>query len=91
MGLHLTKRQAIYREYLLMKKIQGINGPSRSLEERLKYQAECQFALEPSATRLIELAIEAGWDHQQVVFALLNIASSYVLDKTVLEAKSTYQ
>ncbi|WP_332304791.1 hypothetical protein [Rhizobium sp. GR12] len=74
-----------------MKKIQGINGPSQPLEESLKYQAECQFALEPSATRLIEMATEAGWDHQQVVYALLNIASTHILDRTVLKAKFTYQ
>jgi len=74
-----------------MKKIKRINGPIRSLNEGLRYQEECQFALEPSVTRLIELAIEAGWDHQQVVYALLNIAAPHVLDRTILEAEFTYQ
>ncbi|MND49420.1 hypothetical protein D3C81_1877850 [compost metagenome] len=74
-----------------MTKTIRINGPSGTSEKSLKYQEECQFALEPSVTRLIELATEAGWDRDQVVYAMLSIAAPHILDSAFLEGKFTYQ
>lgn len=64
-----------------MTKTIRINGPSGASNNSLRYQEECQFALEPSVSRLIELAAEAGWDRDQVVFALLSIAAPHILDR----------
>ncbi|UXT97968.1 hypothetical protein [Agrobacterium tumefaciens] len=74
-----------------MTKTIRINGPSGTSGKGLKYQEECQFALEPSVTRLIELAIEAGWSRDQVAYALLSLAAPHLLDRAVLEGEFTYQ
>lgn len=73
-----------------MTKAIRINGPSRVFDNDLNYQKECKFALEPSVTTLIELATEAGWSRDQVVFALLSIAAD-VVDRALLEDEPTYQ
>lgn len=74
-----------------MMKTVRINGPSGTSDKSLKYQEECQFALEPSVTRLIELAIDAGWSRDQVVYALLSIAAPHILDRAILEGEFRYQ
>lgn len=74
-----------------MTKTIRINGPSGKFDKSLKYQEECQFALEPSVTRLIELATEAGWDRDQVVYAMLAVAAPHILDRALLEDGFTYQ
>ncbi|MCZ4072105.1 hypothetical protein [Agrobacterium sp. LMR679] len=68
-----------------------INGPSRAPDEGPRYQEECQFALEPSVSKLIELAVDAGWDREQVVYALLNLAAPHILDRTILGSEFLYQ
>ena len=57
----------------------SINSPSLSIET-LDYQAECQFALEPSIQGLIEKAEGAGWNRQHAVMAILALASQNVTD-----------
>ena len=74
-----------------MTKTIRINGPSGTSDNSLKFQEECQFALEPSVTRLIELATEAGWGRDQVVYALLAIAAPHILDRALLEGEFWYQ
>lgn len=57
-----------------------INGPSKKPVGSWTYQDECVFALEPSVTSLIEMAIEAGWDRNQVGCALMCLAALAVDD-----------
>ncbi|MET0173242.1 hypothetical protein HRR99_08430 [Agrobacterium vaccinii] len=54
-----------------------INSPSLSVDT-MDYQAECQFALEPSINGLIEKAEGAGWDRQHAVLAIMALASGKV-------------
>ena len=68
-----------------------INPPDDEAIGRLQYQRDCVFALEPSVTRLIELATEAGWEEQQVFIALLCIAAPHINDRTLLEPELNYQ
>lgn len=68
-----------------------INPPGKNRVGSPQYQAECIFALEPSLMRLIELAKEAGWDEQQVVYAVLCITASHLSDRTLVQAESVYQ
>lgn len=51
-----------------------INAPTKSLADA-DYAAECRFAIEPSFTKMIELAAAAGWDRQQVAFATMYLAA----------------
>jgi hypothetical protein len=51
-----------------------INAPARPLSDP-GYCNECQFALEPSFTRLHEEAVKAGWEDRQVVYALMLLAA----------------
>lgn len=74
-----------------MTKTIRINGPSGTSNDSRRSQEECQFALEPSVTRLIELATEAGWNHEQVVYAMLAVAAPHILDRALLEGGFTYQ
>lgn len=51
-----------------------INAPTKSLTDA-DYAAECRFAIEPSFSRIIELAVAAGWDRQHVAFATMYLAA----------------
>lgn len=68
-----------------------INGPSRGLYEGQQYQKECQFALEPSINRLIEVASDAGWDLQQVVYALVILTLSHIESQRDCEKETLFQ
>ena len=54
-----------------------INPPSLSIDT-MDYQAECQFALEPSINGLLEKAEGAGWDRQHAVLAIVALVSGQV-------------
>jgi len=47
-----------------------INGPVHRITDP-EYQRECQSALEPSLSWLAEEAVISGWDHEEVVCALM--------------------
>jgi hypothetical protein len=51
-----------------------INPPDHPLTHP-DYQRDCQFALEPSVTKLLELAVAAGWDRNHVIDAVLVLAA----------------
>ncbi|MDR6903719.1 hypothetical protein [Rhizobium miluonense] len=53
-----------------------INGPSKLVAATDAYHKECMFAMEPSLVKLMDLAIEAGWDHDQVALAFVCFAMS---------------
>ncbi|WP_454686060.1 hypothetical protein [Agrobacterium leguminum] len=57
----------------------AINSPSLSIDT-MDYQAECQFALEPSIHGLIEKAEHAGWNRQQAALAIVALASEHLTD-----------
>ncbi len=57
----------------------AINSPSLSIDT-MDYQAECQFALEPSIQGLIEKAEDAGWNRQQAALAIVALASEHLSD-----------
>ncbi|WP_296070258.1 hypothetical protein [uncultured Agrobacterium sp.] len=57
----------------------AINSPSLSIDT-MDYQAECQFALEPSIRGLIEKAEDAGWNRQQAALAIVALASEHLTD-----------
>lgn len=56
-----------------------INPPQHPVGDS-KYQAECQFALEPSVTKLLQLAEEAGWDAHQAAYAVMMLAAQAATD-----------
>lgn len=51
-----------------------INPPTKDRSDSA-YQAECEFALEPSVTTLIDEAVAAGWTLRHVVYAVILIAT----------------
>ncbi|HET7411089.1 MAG TPA: hypothetical protein VFJ18_00390 [Pararhizobium sp.] len=51
----------------------SINEPTIGRTDS-RYLAECIFALEPSVTRLIELALAAGWTRDEVANAITILA-----------------
>lgn len=53
-----------------------INAPTNDVLDA-DYSAECRFAIEPSLTKMIELAVAAGWDRQQVALAAMFLAAEY--------------
>lgn len=52
-----------------------INPPNQSVSHP-GYQRDCQFALEPSVTKLLDLAVAAGWDQEHVIDAVLVLVAS---------------
>lgn len=60
-----------------------INSPS-SLRSSLDYQEECKFALEPSISKLIEMAEAAGWDRSHIVIAVLRATIEMAEDNVIL-------
>lgn len=60
-----------------MTKPPRLNSPTKVVGDPL-YPLECQFALEPSVIRLIDLATELGWEKQHVLCALMNLVASRV-------------
>jgi hypothetical protein len=56
-----------------------INPPTHTPSDP-QYPHECRFALEPSISRLIEMAVEAGWDRNHVAWAIMMLASSVAPD-----------
>jgi hypothetical protein len=58
-----------------MAKANRINPPSHALGDP-QYQTHCQFALEPSVTKLLEMATAAGWDAAQVAYAIMMLAAT---------------
>lgn len=57
-----------------------INPPSGYTDNDVRYQTECQFALEPSISGLMDKAEAAGWDRRQAAFAVIALASTLVED-----------
>lgn len=65
----------------------SINPPSRPFCEPA-YQQECQFSLEPSLAGLVAMAEKAGWDRQQVLLAVMMLASGMIeAEKPVFTAR----
>ncbi|MEI5679503.1 MULTISPECIES: hypothetical protein [unclassified Mesorhizobium] len=58
-----------------MAKANRINSPSHALGDP-QYQTHCQFALEPSVIKLLEMATAAGWDAAQVSYAIMMLAAT---------------
>lgn len=56
-----------------------INPPTHTPSDP-QYTHECRFALEPSVSRLIEMAVEAGWHRNHVVWAIVMLASPAASD-----------
>lgn len=56
-----------------------INPPQHPVEDS-RYQPECQFALEPSVTKLLQMAEQAGWDTRQAAYAVMMLAAQAVTD-----------
>ncbi len=61
-----------------------LNGPSSDETGSMAYQKECMFALEPSISKLIMIAIAAGWDRDQVLHAITCLAAREATDKQYL-------
>jgi hypothetical protein len=61
-----------------------INSPGNELIGSPQYFRDCLFALEPSVTTLIDLATEAGWDEQQVIYTLMYFAATNIQDDALL-------
>ncbi|WP_144862607.1 hypothetical protein [Mesorhizobium sp. J18] len=57
-----------------------INPPTNPIEHP-DYLKECQFALEPSITKLIELASDAGWDRNQAAVAIMFLGAASASDE----------
>ncbi|CAM5318447.1 hypothetical protein ATER59S_00981 [Aquamicrobium terrae] len=53
------------------KKRPAINPPGETSPSDPGYLRQCGFALEPSIHRLIEMAVDAGWERENVVAAIL--------------------
>ena len=51
-----------------------IIGPTKALTDA-DYAAECRGAIRPSFAKMIELAVAAGWDRQQVAIATMYLAA----------------
>ncbi|KQQ58880.1 MULTISPECIES: hypothetical protein [Rhizobium/Agrobacterium group] len=64
-----------------------INSPSLSVDT-MDYQAECQFALEPSIHGLLEKAEGAGWDRQHAVLAIVALASTQVPESDLTDDRT---
>ncbi|WP_157018689.1 hypothetical protein [Mesorhizobium xinjiangense] len=60
-----------------MKKAAKINPPEQEPTDA-DYQAHCQFALEPSVTRLLKMAEDAGWEPRQAAYAIMVLAATSV-------------
>lgn len=54
-----------------------INPPAHSISDS-RYQPECQFALEPSVAKLLQMAEQAGWDPRQAAYAVMMLAAQAV-------------
>ncbi len=54
-----------------------INPPTRDVTE-LNYQRDCQLALEPSLTKLLEMAERAGWELHQATYAVMILAAEHL-------------
>lgn len=50
-------------------------NPPNHCATHVSYQRDCQLALEPSLTRLLEMAEEAGWDARQASYAIVMLAA----------------
>lgn len=61
-----------------------INAPTGD-ERDVHYIDYCKFALEPSVSKLVDLAEDAGWSRQRVLYSLMFLAAE--MAKT--EAKDT--
>lgn len=51
-----------------------INAPTVTLEHA-DYLRQCEFSLEPSIRKLIQLATAAGWAHDCVALSVARIAA----------------
>jgi hypothetical protein len=52
-----------------------INPPEHPISD-LNYQRSCQLALEPSLTKLLDSATNAGWDLHQATYAVMILAAT---------------
>ena len=52
-----------------------INPPENPVTH-LNYQRDCQLALEPSLTKLLDMARDAGWDIHQATYAVMILAAA---------------
>ncbi len=60
-----------------MAKTPKINPPEQEPSDA-QYQAHCQFALEPSVTKLLKMAQDAGWEPRQAAYAVMVLAANSV-------------
>jgi hypothetical protein len=51
-----------------------IKGPTRNPSDH-EYQTECQMALEPSLSYLVDAAVKSGWPKRQATYALMVMAA----------------
>lgn len=67
-----------------------INPPENSLTD-LNYQRDCQLALEPSLTKLLDLARDAGWDLHQATYAVMILAAANLKNQDSTQEASEEQ
>jgi len=54
-----------------------INPPEHA-DSHPRYQPDCEFALEPSVTRLLENAEAVGWNIHQAAYAIMILSAAIV-------------
>ncbi|HWK68562.1 MAG TPA: hypothetical protein VNS34_26865 [Rhizobiaceae bacterium] len=64
-----------------------INPPGHPVDDS-RYQPECQFALEPSVTKLLQMAEQAGWDPRQAAYAVMMLAAQAVTEPGLAGAQT---
>lgn len=67
-----------------MAKRSRIHAPTKSLGD-IDYTSECRFAIEPSLTKMIELAEAAGWQRSQVAIAVMFLCAEIARNSSVPE------
>jgi len=58
-----------------------INAPTKDPFDP-GYHLECEFALDPSFSKLIEEAVASGWPPRQVAYALMLMAARKLSDRS---------
>lgn len=63
-----------------------INPPDREVTH-LNYQRDCQMALEPSLTKLLDMARDAGWDLHEATYAVMILAAANLRSQSVSDER----
>ena len=77
----------LYRQRMAKAKI---NPPENSVTD-LNYQRDCQLALEPSLTKLLDMASDAGWDLHQATYAVMILAAANLRNQATPQESSEEQ